>query len=140
MLGMEAIPLECRPSGGFLSWFKMAQGYERVLMGEVGGALQGVCLISLSLSLFPCLSLSLSLSVSLCPFVSVSLSLSLTFCLCSFPVSVSLSLSLCLRVFKSPSGTFCVKTGPLVGGHLPILNTHFLSPSREPAQLTPSCP
>lgn len=58
-----------------------------------------------------------------------SLSLSLWFCFC-----------LSLGVFTSPAGTACVKTGPLVGRHLPILDTHFLSPSREPTRLTPSCP
>ena len=65
--------------------------------------------------------------------------LSLFLCL---PASVCLSLclSVSLWVFLSPAGLARVKTGPLVGRRLPILDTHFLSPSRELAQLTPSCP
>ena len=82
-----------------------------------------------------CLCLSDSISLSLCLSVSLSLSLSVIVCL-----SLSPSLSVSLWVFLSPAGLACVKTGPLVGRRLPILDTHFLAPSRELAQLTPSCP
>ena len=99
-----------------------------------------VCLcLHLSISVSPFLLISLLLSVS----ISLSLSDSIfpTLCLSiSLLSSVSFCLSVSLWVFLSPAGPACVKTGPLVGSRLPILDTHFLSPCRELAQLTPSCP
>lgn len=49
-------------------------------------------------------------------------------------------LSVSLWVFLSPAGTVCVKTGPLLGRHLPILDTHFLSPQKGAGSVNPLLP
>ena len=95
-----------------------------------------VCLC-LHLSISLTLHFSVDLSVIVCLHLSVSDSIFPTLCL---SIILCLFLSVSLWVFLSPAGPACVKTGPLVGSRLPILDTHFLSPCRELAQLTPSCP